>query len=120
MAKIGSAGVKGDKLVLSVGLLVVAAVISIVHGNDNLRTAFHWKQVDFKYPDEALRQLALSSRNYVPENVIPVGLEVYKNRLFLTLPRWKTGVPASLAYIDMNGMYLLLFLSLTTHKQTCS
>lgn len=90
--------------VLLVGLTcLLAATVGVVQANDNLRVAFQWKQVDFNYPSEALRRAALASGSFVPENVIPVGLEVYKSRLFLTLPRWRTGVPASLVYIDMNG-----------------
>ena len=88
-------------LLASVLLLLLAVVVD---ANDNLRVAYHWKQVDFNYPSASARASAISSGTFIPENVIPVGLEVYQNRLFLTLPRWKTGVPASLVYIDMSGM----------------
>ncbi|XP_065090329.1 protein yellow [Ochlerotatus camptorhynchus] len=70
--------------------------------NDNLRVAYQWSQIDFEYPSEADRADAIRSGAYVAENVIPIGLEVYKRRLFVTLPRWKTGIPASLAYINVN------------------
>lgn len=59
--------------------------------------------MDFNYPNAAARANAIASGAFIPENVIPVGLEVYKTRLFMTLPRWRTGVPASLVYIDMAG-----------------
>lgn len=78
------------------GLMTLAAC------NDNLRVAYEWKEIDFKYPSKELRQLAIESYEFVPENVIPVGLEVYRSRLFVTLPRWREGVPASLAYLDLN------------------
>ncbi|ETN67900.1 yellow protein precursor [Anopheles darlingi] len=71
-------------------------------GNDNLRVAYQWNQIDFEFSSDTERQEALASGRYIPENVIPVGLEVYKKRLFLTLPRWKQGIPASLAYINLN------------------
>ncbi|EAT42756.1 AAEL005738-PA [Aedes aegypti] len=70
--------------------------------NDNLRVAYQWSQIDFEFPSEAARSSAIASGDYIAENVIPVGLEVYKRRLFLTLPRWKAGIPASLAYININ------------------
>jgi hypothetical protein len=83
--------------------LLMAFVVTSVVANDNLRVAYQWKQIDFEYPSINERQEAIINGTFIQENVIPVGLEVYKNRLFVTLPRWKKGVPASLAYIDLNG-----------------
>ena len=91
--------------------LNIACLISFMLGqvvsNDNLRVAFQWKQIDFEFSDADARKQAIESKEFIPENVIPVGLEVYKNRLFITLPRWKTGVPATLTYIDLNGKKFL-------------
>ena len=91
--------------------LLIAFVVTVtsVVANDNLRVAYQWKQIDFEYPSIDERQAAILNETFIQENVIPVGLEVYKNRLFITLPRWKKGVPASLAYIDLNGKNLRLF-----------
>lgn len=88
------------------GLLIVQ-----IEANDNLKIAFQWKIMDFEYPSQQARQEAISSKSFVAENVIPIGLEVYKNRLFVTLPRWKAGVPATLTYIDldMNGMLVMFY-----------
>ncbi|XP_055641820.1 protein yellow [Toxorhynchites rutilus septentrionalis] len=89
----------------SVVLLVITGTLlglRSVSGNDNLRVAYQWNQIDFEFPSEAERQEAIRTGVYVPENVIPIGLEVYKKRLFVTLPRWKSGIPASLAYININ------------------
>lgn len=72
---------------------------------DHLKVEYQWKQMDFEYPSNEERQAAIANGNFIPENVVPVGLEVYKNRLFVTLPRWKKGVPASLAYIDLTGNF---------------
>lgn len=69
---------------------------------DNLRVAFEWKQVDFEYPSSEARQEAINNRDFVPENNLPLGLEVYGDRLFITLPRWKSGVAASLTYIKLS------------------
>ena len=73
---------------------------------DNLRVAFHWKQLDFAYPSESEREDAVTKREFVPENNLPLGLEVYGDRLFITVPRWKSGVAASLAYIKLTGSLL--------------
>lgn len=91
------------KLLSVMALLVVAAA-------DHLKVEYKWNQIDFEFPSEEERQTAIENYTFIKENVIPVGLEVHKNRLFLTLPRWKKGVPASLAYIDnIDGDYDFYF-----------
>lgn len=96
----------GSRTPVALIITAICCIISIlsVHtsANDNLRVAYQWKEIDFEFPTAAERQEAIASKRYIPENVIPVGLEVYKKRLFLTLPRWKEGIPASLGYINLN------------------
>lgn len=82
--------------------LIFPILFTKVECNDNLRVAYEWKQIDFNYPSEEQRQQAIDSKEFIAANVIPLGLEVYRSRLFVTLPRWKGGVPASLAYLDLN------------------
>ncbi|XP_037732274.1 protein yellow isoform X3 [Drosophila subpulchrella] len=41
----------------------------------------------------------MGKRDFVPKNNLPLGIDVHKNRLFVTTPRWKDGVPASLGTI---------------------
>lgn len=91
-----------------VSLLVSICVL--VECNDNLRVAYEWREIDFEYRSVSDRNEAIESKAFVPANVIPVGLEVYQTRLFITLPRWKRGVPASLAYIDINGKCFIVLM----------
>lgn len=76
---------------------------SLAIANDNLSVDYEWKEIDFEFRTAEDRLKAISSGEYVAANVIPTGLEVYQHRLFVTLPRLKAGVPASLAYINLNG-----------------
>lgn len=96
-----------SKMWTIVWLLVSISVL--VKCNDNLRVAYEWREIDFEYRSVSDRNEAIESKAFVPANVIPVGLEVYQTRLFITLPRWKQGVPASLAYIDINGKCFLCY-----------
>lgn len=89
--------------ILVIGGVLLVAAAYVVEANDNLQIAYQWKEIDFEFSSDKQRQDAIENGTFVVANVIPMGLEVYKNRLFLTLARWKTGVPASLAYIDLNG-----------------
>ncbi|CAK1553083.1 unnamed protein product [Leptosia nina] len=63
---------------------------------------FQWKVIEFAW-DESAREAALASGAYVPENNMPAGIARWKQKLFITIPRWKKGVPASLNYINING-----------------
>ncbi|XP_014247143.1 protein yellow-like isoform X2 [Cimex lectularius] len=68
-----------------------------------MREYYSWNQVDFQYPSTAARELAISSGAFNPEANLPLGLEVYRGRMFITLPRWKKGVPVTLAWVPLNS-----------------
>ncbi|XP_053959654.1 protein yellow [Anastrepha ludens] len=68
-----------------------------------LEERFSWKQLEFEWPSEQAEKEAISTGHYVPENNLPLGLERWNNKLFVTVPRWKAGVAASLNYIDLNS-----------------
>lgn len=42
-------------------------------------------------------------RNYIPANVLPLGLEIYGSRIWVTIPSWRKGVPATLATVSRSG-----------------
>lgn len=52
---------------------------------------FFWRTVDFAYPDEASRKMAMMKGEFIPENALPVGIEIWRNKLFVTVPRWRNG-----------------------------
>ncbi|XP_050298512.1 protein yellow [Anthonomus grandis grandis] len=80
-------------------LIPLLLLVTATRGN-KLNISYQWKIVDFDFGSSEKRQAAIDDKSFIPENNIPMGLEVYKNRIFVTLPRWKFGVAASLAYID--------------------
>lgn len=67
---------------------------------DKLNPSYQWKVLDFDFGSQEKRDQAISDKTFIPENNLPLGLEVYGNRIFVTIPKWKFGVAASLAYID--------------------
>lgn len=64
---------------------------------------FQWRIIDFEYPTRAARSAAIAGGSFVPENNLPLGVDRHADRVFVTLPRWKNGVPASLAYLPLRG-----------------
>jgi hypothetical protein len=71
--------------------------------NTKLEEVYHWNLVDFDYPDDTSRNNSIQSKKFIPENNLPLGLEVWKDKLFVTVPRWKSGVPSTLNYISLKG-----------------
>lgn len=88
-------------------LLVFGAMVTYAcaQANPALKEVFHWKQVDYQFPDEATKKAAIASNEFVVENNLPLGVEVWKDKLFVTTPRWKSGIPSSLNYISIAGEY---------------
>lgn len=69
--------------------------------NDKMEEVFHWKQVDYAFPDKEARESSIKAGKFVPENNLPLGLEVWNDKLFITVPRWKSGIPSSLNYVKI-------------------
>ncbi|XP_044595150.1 protein yellow-like isoform X2 [Cotesia glomerata] len=70
---------------------------------DPFKTVFSWKQVDYNFPNETTRNAYKTSGDYIKEHVVPLGLNVWGDKLFITIPRWKKGVPANLNYVSLNN-----------------
>lgn len=88
----------------SLALLLLGCCTSAVWSvNDRLREVFSWRQVDFVFPDQRARQAAIASGEYVQANNMPLGLEVWRDRLFITVPRWKAGVASTLNYVPIGS-----------------
>ncbi|XP_077276653.1 L-dopachrome tautomerase yellow-b [Temnothorax americanus] len=82
--------------------IVVAAAFLIVlldGAIGKLRVAYRWKQIDYEWPNNDIKRLF---PDYKQEDNLPLGLEVAGDRLFITVPRWRQGVAASLNYIWLN------------------
>jgi hypothetical protein len=83
---------------------VILPSLFIEARNTKLQEVYHWNLVDFDYPDDTLRNNSIESKKFIPENNLPLGLDVWKDKLFVTLPRWKSGVPSTLNYISLKGV----------------
>ncbi|XP_013193426.1 protein yellow [Amyelois transitella] len=82
--------------------LIVFHLASTIFCMDQLNIRFEWKQLDYQFPTPEARDQAIAARTFIPVNNIPMGLEIYQEKLFITVPRWRNGVPASLNYININ------------------
>ncbi|XP_055684674.1 protein yellow [Lutzomyia longipalpis] len=85
-----------------IALAVIFVICHSVEGVSKLQEVFSWKELDFVFPNEQLKQRALARGDYIPRNGLPVGIEHWGNKLFVSVPRWKDGIPATLTYIDLD------------------
>lgn len=70
-------------------------------GTDVFDVMFQWNIMEFAYPSQQQRAIAISSGQFIPENVAPLGIAVSEDRVFVTTPRWNLGIPASLSSIQL-------------------
>ncbi|CAH0719376.1 unnamed protein product, partial [Brenthis ino] len=66
-------------------------------------TLYRWKQIDFAFPTPQHRQRAIQTGQFNQINVIPLGIERWRNRVFVSTPRWKKGVPATLSSLPVTA-----------------
>lgn len=67
-------------------LILVLAVVACAAGR-KLEEKFSWKELEFAWPSEELKQEAIKSGKYIESNNLPLGLDVWKDKLFITVPR---------------------------------
>eukprot|EP00753_Platysulcus_tardus_P018324 PLAT6824.1.p1 GENE.PLAT6824.1~~PLAT6824.1.p1 ORF type:complete len:501 (-),score=142.37 PLAT6824.1:56-1498(-) len=89
-------------------LLLAAAAVAA----KSPRVIASWKNLDWNFRTHAERQHFLDSRLY--ENAMPAGVKVWHSTIFVSVPRWNPGVPATLnklvavpKSLASNGSHLL-------------
>lgn len=71
---------------------VVAILSSPCSGAYKLQEHFQWNAIDYEFPSEAMRIHALQTGRFKPENNLPVGIEIWRDKMFITVPRWREGI----------------------------
>lgn len=72
-------------------LILLAVECSVVFGQSKLTTRFSWNVLDWEFANPQNKANARQSGDYIPENGLPVGIERWNNKLFVSVPRWKDG-----------------------------
>ncbi|KAK4874586.1 hypothetical protein RN001_013946 [Aquatica leii] len=83
------------KLALPV-IIYLCYVNTVINGQVQFRVIRQWKFVNYTWPSTVKYANAVSSGLYIPENVIMAGITYYDNYYYVTMPRMKNGVPATL------------------------
>ncbi|CAH0555325.1 unnamed protein product [Brassicogethes aeneus] len=88
---------------LKVVAVLVVAVATFASGAQKLETVYEWKEVEFAWPSEEAKANAIKEGQYISANNLPLGLDRWKDKLFVTVPKWKAGVASSLTYVDLKN-----------------
>ncbi|XP_025995983.1 protein yellow [Solenopsis invicta] len=76
-------------------LLAFLATVALCH--EPFQVIFEWKSINFQWPSEEKEQIAIRRGDYIPANNFITTVKFWKDKMYLTLPRWKDGVPVTLA-----------------------
>lgn len=87
------------RILLVLGFIAAATPATL----GRLTEEFSWKQVDFAFHNDSHREEALRTGAYKPERALPLGIARYKERVFISLPKWKSGTPVTLATVPVSA-----------------
>lgn len=60
--------------------------------NATLIERYKWEFLDFEYPNEKSKLKDIEDGKFIKENVRPASVTRWKNKIFITTPRWKLGI----------------------------
>lgn len=72
-------------------LLALCLIAGTADATYKLQERYNWNQLDFAFPSQTIKDQAIASGDYIPTNGLPVGVEHWGNKLFVTVPRWRDG-----------------------------
>lgn len=72
-------------------LRTIFSVLCIIISSEciKLDQKYAWQQLEYAWPSEAVKQQAIESGRYKIEDNLPLGLDVWQDKLFITVPRYK-------------------------------
>lgn len=68
---------------LLAALIVVAGTATAI----KLQERFAWQELEYAWPSPEAKQKAIDSGVYTPANNLPLGMDVWRDKLFITVPR---------------------------------
>lgn len=93
---------------LLASLILCTLAVSYCAALKDLKSVTEWRSLEYAFPSPQLRQAALASGQYVPGNGVPIDVDVdYRDnvpsRIFVTIPRFTTGIPVTLGTVGTTG-----------------
>lgn len=77
-------------------LVLLAFLVTVVLCHEPFQVIFEWKSINFQWPSDEERQYASARGDYIAANNFLTTVKFWKDKMYLTIPRWKDGVPVTL------------------------
>ena len=71
-------------------------LITMTTCHEPFQVVFQWNTIDVIWPSEEKQNYAIEHGDYIPANNFIAGIKFWKGKMYLTVPRWKNGVPVTL------------------------
>lgn len=72
-----------------------------------LEQKYLWQELDYDWPSAAIKEEAIQSGRYKAEHNLPLGLDIWHDKLFITVPRYcidkAVMIPKSLTRLGLRG-----------------
>nr|CAH7757593.1 unnamed protein product [Callosobruchus chinensis] len=81
--------------------IVVEGYVGDYNDGDQFGFVWSWSYVNYTWPSHTSYYRAVVENRYLPQNVMPGGPKIYKDKVFVTMPKFRAGVPATLGYFPM-------------------
>nr|CAH7757595.1 unnamed protein product [Callosobruchus chinensis] len=73
----------------------------IEHNQQDFETRWSWSYVNYTWRSQDDYFNAAISGRYLPQNILLGGPRVYQDKVYVTMPKYRTGIPASLGYFPL-------------------
>lgn len=74
-----------------IGRAILILLLGLVSAQNRLQERYNWRQLDWVFPNQQVRDRLIATGDYIPTNGLPVGIERWQNKLFVSVPRWRNG-----------------------------
>lgn len=71
-------------------------LVTMTTCHEPFQVVFQWNTIDVIWPSEEKQNYATEHGDYIPANNFIAGVKFWKGKMYLTVPRWKNGVPVTL------------------------
>lgn len=75
----------------------------IISPEYRFETEYQWSYLNFTWPSTERLTEAVKSGDYIPEHNAPTGMKIYNDNLYLSMPKFRNGIPVTLAFISMSN-----------------
>ncbi|KAJ8664473.1 hypothetical protein QAD02_006135 [Eretmocerus hayati] len=76
---------------------ILTSLITTTLCHEPFIVQFEWNYINYTWPSEEAYTKAEKDGGYIERNNVISGIKHWKGRMYLTIPRWRDGVPVTLA-----------------------